>query len=196
MTFIPEHRNDIPLIFKDSTELIAVEVGTHQAVYASEFMKLWKGFLHLVDPWKDYDSVHPTFYPNFQEHTQNRDQDMKIAIAIMQPYSDRCSFHKRSSVEAASIINAPDIVYIDALHDYNSIKQDMNLWWEKLNENGWLCGHDYREDVGDVIKAVDEFVMEHKTQLFITSEELPSWMIPKTRIELDYEVIYPDSTTT
>jgi len=184
MTFLPEHRNDIPLLFEDSTNLIAVEIGTHQAVYASEFMKKWKGQLCMVDPWKDYGPDHPTFYPNFQECTTNRDQDYEIARAIMEAYNGRCGFFRMSSVQAAILIQKPDLVYIDGLHDHDNVMQDMECWWKKLTPKGWLCGHDYREDVGDVLVTVNEFVGKHSTQLFLTSEELPSWMIPKSRITL------------
>ncbi len=36
-----------------------------------------------------------------------------------------------------------DLVYIDANHSYEAVKQDIILWTPKLKPNGILCGHDY-----------------------------------------------------
>jgi predicted O-methyltransferase YrrM len=35
-----------------------------------------------------------------------------------------------------------DIVYIDACHDYASVKQDIDLWLPKVKDGGIICGHD------------------------------------------------------
>lgn len=65
-----------------------------------------------------------------------------------------------------------DAVYIDARHDYNYVKQDIELWLPKLKSGGIICGHDYitekflsftgfdwhgkKMGYGGVKKAVDE----------------------------------------
>jgi len=51
-----------------------------------------------------------------------------------------------------------DLVYIDAQHDYEAVKEDINLWYPKVKQNGILCGHDYTlsEPCCGVIKAVNE----------------------------------------
>lgn len=51
-----------------------------------------------------------------------------------------------------------DFVFIDAAHDYHSVKTDLQAWWPKIKAGGILAGHDY---IGmgcpEVPKAVDEF---------------------------------------
>ena len=53
----------------------------------------------------------------------------------------------------------PELIYLDASHDYNDVKQDLALAWECLSEDGVLFGDDYITWPG-VTRAVDEFCLE------------------------------------
>jgi hypothetical protein len=50
----------------------------------------------------------------------------------------------------------PDIVYIDASHEYNAVKDDIQGWGSILKQNGTIFGDDYHPWPG-VNKAVNEF---------------------------------------
>jgi predicted O-methyltransferase YrrM len=54
-----------------------------------------------------------------------------------------------------------DIVYIDASHDYESVKNDILTWIPKIKDGGIICGDDYIGGWPGVVKAVNE-VFEHK----------------------------------
>jgi len=56
-----------------------------------------------------------------------------------------------------------DIVFIDANHKYDFVKEDIALWYPKVRSGGILSGHDYSPRLfhGDVKKAVDEFCDVH-----------------------------------
>ena len=49
------------------------------------------------------------------------------------------------SVEAAKSLSDVgfDVVFIDAAHDYDSIKSDVESWAPLIKKTGLLCGHDY-----------------------------------------------------
>jgi hypothetical protein len=103
---------------------------------------------------------------------------------------------------AASLI-APeslDFVYIDASHDYESVKQDLACWWPKVKFGGMFAGHDYFEHYEyvkfGIIEAVDEFAAKNSLTVGVTGEEegrehrakdvplenfSPSWYISKTK---------------
>ena len=49
-----------------------------------------------------------------------------------------------------------DVVFIDALHDYESVKQDITLWWPLVREGGFLVLHDYNHKWPGVMRAVAE----------------------------------------
>ena len=51
------------------------------------------------------------------------------------------------------------MVYIDATHTFEAVTNDLDVWYPKLKEGGFLCGHDYAIKRWEgVVKAVDNFV--------------------------------------
>ena len=71
-------------------------------------------------------------------------------------FRDRVSVVREDSSVAAKLF--PDdhfsCVFIDADHSYESVKKDIDAWWDKVNPGGILCGHDYMW--GGVQKAITE----------------------------------------
>jgi hypothetical protein len=64
---------------------------------------------------------------------------------------------RMTSLEGAAQFfdNTLDFVFIDAAHDYQSVKEDIEAWYPKVKEGGVISGHDYAYWEG-VKKAVDE----------------------------------------
>ena len=61
------------------------------------------------------------------------------------------------SVQAAAQIEngSIDWVFIDALHDYRSVREDIRAWAPKVRPGGLISGHDYgRAGVTDAVLAV------------------------------------------
>jgi hypothetical protein len=65
---------------------------------------------------------------------------------------------RKSSVKAAlDFENASlDLVFIDAIHTYESVKKDIETWLPKVRVGGCLSGHDYSVEFFGVIQAVNE----------------------------------------
>lgn len=70
---------------------------------------------------------------------------------------------RMSSAQAAAILKIkPDLVYIDATHDYNGVYADINLWYPFVKGHGVLCGDDYNWGYESSVKrAVDRFAQEN-----------------------------------
>jgi predicted O-methyltransferase YrrM len=73
------------------------------------------------------------------------------------PILDKINLIKMNSIDAAKSFpdNFFDVVYLDASHEYEDIKADINAWYPKTNNI--LCGDDYIDMWSGVIKAVNEF---------------------------------------
>jgi hypothetical protein len=155
----------------------AVEIGTHHAIFADQFMSRFRGSIYLVDPWAEQHPEFPTFYPAINHVSISREDDMQTAITIMEKYGDRVHFMRTTSVEAASyrMDETADFVYIDGLHEFESVSQDIGLWYPKVRSGGIIAGHDYHPDLQDVVRAVDEFREKTGIELFFTEDQMPSW---------------------
>jgi predicted O-methyltransferase YrrM len=51
-----------------------------------------------------------------------------------------------------------DMVFIDASHDYDSVRRDIQVAISLLKPDGLLCGHDYNGSWPGVLHAVNELV--------------------------------------
>jgi len=69
-----------------------------------------------------------------------------------------------------------DFLYIDANHEYESVKKDLELYVPKIKTFGIIGGHDYTDSWPGVKKAVNEIVINPKDlKLF----EDGSWLIKR-----------------
>jgi predicted O-methyltransferase YrrM len=64
---------------------------------------------------------------------------------------------------AANILKAigvrPDMIFLDAAHEYEAVKRDLEIYWDLLKDPGVLIGDDYIGWPG-VTKAANEFAKE------------------------------------
>ena len=91
-----------------------------------------------------------------------------------------------NTIEAWSL----DFVYIDAAHDYDNVKADIEAWAPKVKAGGIVAGDDYyltRHGNLGVIKAVNEYCEKHLRRLHTTlwdlnaheDDQQPNWWFQK-----------------
>lgn len=77
----------------------------------------------------------------------------------------RCDMWRTTSLEAAELCASKgetgglrpldfDLVFIDALHDYESVAADIAAWWPLVRDGGVLAGHDFNHKWPGVERAV------------------------------------------
>lgn len=74
--------------------------------------------------------------------------------------ADRAEITKVRSLAAARATpdGSLDLVFLDADHSYQGVREDIAAWAPKLKAGGWLGGHDYgNPNFPGVRRAVDEF---------------------------------------
>jgi methyltransferase family protein len=164
------------------------EIGVKQGKYSDELLSNWKGEeLVSIDPWLSADpeeyvdrsNVEQDEFDRYYEQTRER----------LARFGSRSTIWRTTSVEAAARVpdHSFDFVYIDARHDYESVKEDLEAWCAKVRPGGVLAGHDYVD--GDlpqgefyVKSAVDEFfgargIPVHGTEGPSAVEMFPTWIV-------------------
>ena len=65
---------------------------------------------------------------------------------------------RKHSIEAAKTFkdNSISVVLVDASHDYENVKADIDAWWPKLKLCGEMVGHDYIMAYPGIVQAVNE----------------------------------------
>ena len=183
MTFLLSEfssRNQLPILLNRTCPIgHGVEVGTHRADFAKIIIRQWKhGYLTCVDPWSVPDGYE--HQARFLANSQDRNDDYQVAQESLQHFKTRTSMMRMTSDEAANHFTnrSLDFVYIDGDHSYQSVLNDLKLWWPKLKIGGILSGHDLicPGEVGggwgkDIQQAVADFFRDIDQQIHLIAEE-------------------------
>lgn len=156
-----------------------IEIGVREAGNLKNLAKnkgFQEGKLYGLDCWKE-DPEKPEFNDASYTQIELNNQYAKC----IQMFSDRSWIEiiRDFSVEGSQRFEDGyfDFIYIDAGHDYDSVRDDLKAWWPKLKEGGIFSGHDYFPDTRiwrgkpcGVYQAVNEFVEEMGTQVHHTTD--------------------------
>lgn len=167
-------REDLPKGMRGT----AVEVGTHQGIYADAIATHFRGEVYLVDP---YDGPDIVYHPR-DKKTKTRAEDFRVAQRRLSRHGGRARFMRKPSDEAAVLFEDAtlDFVYIDALHDTENIVRDFACWYPKVRLGGMLAGHDYDDECHtEVREAVDCLAKLYGETVHTTDDRWPSWFIYK-----------------
>jgi predicted O-methyltransferase YrrM len=106
----------------------------------------------------------------------NNDGLYKEFIKNIEPVSNIIKPIRMTSEEASKNFEdeSLDFVFIDAAHDYESVKNDIDFWYPKIKKEGIIGGHDY--EWAGVNTAVKEWAKKNNKQ--INLQEL-SWFTTK-----------------
>ncbi|HEY0087373.1 MAG TPA: class I SAM-dependent methyltransferase [Candidatus Lokiarchaeia archaeon] len=133
--------------FYDTKKLSIIEIGSWKGESARIFADYFK-IVYCVDPWD----------------VENAPIPMKPDVKIAESMIDKLVKEKKNiikikgtSAEVVKNINKFfDVVYIDALHEYDDVKADVMAWKDKSIK--FIGGHDYRVNTNGVILAVNEIL--------------------------------------
>lgn len=106
-----------------------VEVGSYKGRSACALAANTQATVYCVDTWRDGEpyGVHIDL---FRANTAKFPNIVPVHLA---------------SVDAAHVFKGErfDMIFIDAFHDEQNVRQDIAAWRPRLKEGGVFCGHDY-----------------------------------------------------
>jgi hypothetical protein len=144
------------MVNKFDTNSHFVEVGVWKGMSACfmvvEIINSGKNIkFDCVDTWDYVDTSNEINQTQF-------DNLFNIFSKNIEPVKNKINIVKSLSWDGALNYedNSLDFVFIDAGHDYESVKKDVNAWYPKIKNGGIIAGHDYHYDCG-VFPAVNEF---------------------------------------
>lgn len=176
----------------------AIELGTYRGGFAVKLLRVIDPEeLHLVDPWAlDEDDAYLRTYGG-QRSAMHSAYDQVQRVFQEEIASGRVALHRAYSRDVASQFSDRhfDLIYIDAMHDYDNVRADLLTYKDKLKTEGFILGHDFsntymsRAKKFGIIRAVREFTdSEDFDLILITNEAAPTYLLARS----DNESTLPD----
>ena len=140
---------------------IGAEIGVRSGAYSKYLIENSNlTILFSIDPW--------------EKNPELRDGAKAMyATACENLKNSRCKMLKNYNEKIIDEFKdgSFDFVYIDAQHDYDSVKKDIANWYPKLISGGIMAGHDFLNPDYGVQAAVYEFCNEHGIEVFTIQED-------------------------
>ena len=164
----PELYRNIVLLYPNNSHFVEVGtwLGQSAAYMAVEIINSNKNIkFDCVDTWKGSEEhinekviFQDTLYENF--------------LSNIEPVKSVVNPIRNTSIEASKLYedNSLDFVFLDAAHDYENVKNDIDAWYPKVKSGGVLAGHDYSSAWHEVVHAVNTFLKEKNYSLYIQQE--------------------------
>lgn len=161
-----------------------LELGGDRGVSTEVFLLLCEEVV-VVDPWDDFPDI--SFEFDHIEGDAAKADFMNMRRTRCQQFLDRNGKYpnlkiirdyspKAQTAMAAEYTGYFDLVYVDAVHEYQPVIDDVRASWPLVREGGWIAGHDYVLSDGEankVIPAVDFLFGKGNVKVFSDS----SWLI-------------------
>lgn len=169
-------RDDLAVIFKEAGYTHGAEIGVFRGDYSQTLCDAIPGLkLICVDPWMPYMGKSPRTMDKIYKTTRNRLKNYGVEIV------------RKTSMEA--VVNVPDasldFVYIDGMHEFDFVMEDIIMWEPKVRRGGIVAGHDYKAQHGwGVVAATNAYVKAHgivNWYLLIGNDVEWSWLWVKKR---------------
>jgi FkbM family methyltransferase len=155
------YANNVTRFLKDHMNIVEIGVFDGKSVcFLADFIKKnqLKINFYAVDHWIQ-DEEYNRFIQNL------KDCDIYEFVNPVRLTSEKAS----QTFED----NFFDFIFIDGLHDYDSVKNDINYWFPKLKPGGIIGGDDYDPCWDGVRKAVDERFGDRVIKMW------PAWYLTK-----------------
>lgn len=174
MKLIPTRQDLIKDLVKPGS--IGAEVGVYRGGFSRQIAELGVGHLYCVDAWTQY----PAYEIDSLCQT-NQDDNMQATKYELRDWIARgeCTVIKGFSAVVAKDWKVPmDFLYLDSIHTYEFVIEDLRLWSKHIKPDGVIMGHDFTETSAGaiamnfgVVKAFKQFCEEDGWEIIAVTLE-------------------------
>jgi hypothetical protein len=151
-------------IVRDNGVLKGAEIGVKEGGLSAHLLQTFNLLEWIsIDSWAVYNE-------KWCVSQEQMDEMYKRVCDKLAIYIPRTCIKRMTSVEASHTIEDHylDMVYIDANHSYEFVKEDLCIWYPKIKVGGIISGHDYSSTrKKSVQRAVNEFFEEKSLTLHL-----------------------------
>lgn len=136
------------------------EVGVWKAAFSTHILSNCPQVekVYSIDPWKVWPKK--DYVDGKNNHSQKKfDSIYNRVQKRLSVFEDRSELIRDTSVGGSQHVKDGelDLVWIDANHGYEWVKEDIHTWVPKVRPGGIVAGDDYNPDFLGCIKAVNEY---------------------------------------
>lgn len=140
---------------------LIAEVGVKSGRTSKRILLEKNIYLWMIDPWKPLDDYQRWDLEQCESYCRK-------AMKVTDFAKERRRIIRGTSKEAIKWAELEmaifDMVILDANHNYENVKFDIENWYKRLRRGGIMIGRFYNKKEG-VTKAVDEYVKNNKIEL-------------------------------
>jgi hypothetical protein len=147
---------------------VCAEIGVFWGEFSRLIVKLVEPKqLHLIDPWK-YQGDALFARSNYgSQRGQSQERMDTIYQRVVRKFGGRpnIKIHRSPSLECVHLFpdNYFDWIYVDGDHQYEGVKKDLEMYYNKVKPGGFVAGDDYARKQTNwtqdgVTRAVDDIL--------------------------------------
>ncbi len=157
----------------NSKQLVGCEIGVRKGTNAENILTILNmEKLYLVDPYEAYTEMQS----NGKTVEDSPHIFLEAAKKNLKRFGDKKAFIFKKSEDAVDDVpNNLDFCYIDGCHNYENVKSDIELYYNKVKDGGVLGGHDFGVAFPFLCQAVVDFAK--KNNLVIYGARRDWWVI-------------------
>lgn len=174
-------------------DFIIAEIGSYAGV-SSELFSNYCKHITCIDPWVEYGEMNSDEISNGEKLFDSMIKDKTNITKLKRYSSDAVNYFKDDYF---------DLIYIDASHEYDDVKNDITYWLPKIKTNGIISGHDYNNEnvkraIHDTIGLDDIKVYSDSSwakKINIVNVEKPIYIFSHNYLVYNWEEILKEQLT-